>query len=477
MFNPKIATTAARGITIVPHAQSIGLVLTVNGAGLSHHDPGLSDGSNTQLFRRHPKLLPLPQADVSRESLLRFYEAQPAPVHLATLLGGFSPAQFVATALLREFLEAFNTAEGLGHFDNAAKFGALHKRALQCAVKSQSLMEFWDALAAAMGGEYRSREGLLAFFTLPGALQAAALATLGKQSQSIIEIARQWYTESKAVNEDYATKIGVPVTEMARLTPPEGVTGAGALVVLLPALSTNSIRHQFREAAWEHFAMLLGIEKYVVPGQGELPELVEALFVNGGNIEKGAKAPANVPETVARVRTAYPIVDAFSGTARAFWFGKSQVDMVNWLVCREHADTLAASPVADSPLLTVSAFDMLQEVTETRHGTARGVGQMIQNFEALADGVQFYVEIKILPHTATLTLGAIQAAVDWFCEEVAKVGGQSSRGYGFVRVAVVRPLADGARYRDEYETYVRDNADALRAGLVDGTLGTAAVIF
>ncbi len=429
------------------------------------------------MFRRHPKLMPIAAAEVDRSALFRFYDTQPAPVHLATLLSDFTAGQFIATALLKEFMATFNTAdEGLGHFDNQGKFSALHARAHQCAVKAHNLMGFWDALAKAMGCQYKSAE-ILSFFTLPGAAQTAALAAMARQSQSLMEIARLWYTEAKSQDERYAEAVGGVVTEMATITPPEGVTGADAVVVMLPALSTNSIRHQFRAAAWEHLADALGIQRYDIPGHGELPELVEALFVNGGNIEKGAKSPANSHDLAAAARVTYPVVDAFSGTARSFWFGKSAVDMLNWLVCKEHADALRGSPVDGSPLLTVSAFDMLNDVTETRRETERGVGQMIQNFEALVDGVQFYVEIRVLPHTNRLTLGAIQAAVEWFCENVRKVGGQSSRGYGFVNAEVVKPLEDGAVLQAEYEAYLAENVEELRTGLVDGTLGTGTELY
>jgi len=467
--------TAGTTRIITPKVETIDLILTAKGQGISHHDPSMSDGSNTVVFRRQPKLIPVPKADIVESKQMQvLYDAFPAPEELAEMMAEFTPVQFVATALIYQFLETHNTSTGIGNFDNKSKFVAFQKRAKQCAVKTHTCSGFWDALVKSMGVEYKQSKGLLLFFSIPKSVQFATLGYIAMEPYSVVEIARFWHDKTKTLSIEYAEMSG---QEQSRFVPvePKGTQGDSEAIRLdLPAISSNSLRHQFRIAAMEYMMDAIDIRK-AKPGWGELPAMVEAMFVNGGNIIGGSKAPTNAPQLSADIRHAYPPLDLFSGTTASFWLGKSAADVVNWLICRENADCLPDLP-PDCTNIAVSAFDMLHEQTETRHATERGDGQMIQNFETLINGVQFFVRISLSPDTCDRTRGALISAVEWFRLNIAKVGGQSSRGYGIVDVQVLKDLNDRDRLLKEYDDWLRDEKGAIRHGLVSGELGTGSVV-
>jgi hypothetical protein len=209
--------------------------------------------------------------------------------------------------------------------------------------------------------------------------------------------------------------------------------------------------------------------------------MVEAMFVNGGNIESGAKSPASPHAIAAKIRTAYPVLDLVSGTTRSFWLGTSKLSLVNYLVCRENAGDLMGTPVEKSPMIGASCFDLLRQETETRRAIERGdsakeSGQMIQNFETVVRGAQIYLKLMLDPHTNDLTKGAFVAALDTYLSNAPVLGGQKARGKGFVDGEILTDLPDVDRLLAGYEDYLIANRDELRMGLVSGQMMTGAVV-
>lgn len=455
-------------------------------AAISHHDPNQSDGSNVSLFRRQPMLVEISaESGNLNDAVGKLYAANPIPADIAVMMAQFSAPEFIATAFTALFVNAHNSGEGMGHFENAAKFPALQKRLKQAANRSFNFRQAYAVLSASMGVDLADTKfypQLMTFFALPDALAYTALGKLAEQSHSHAAIAQRWHEVWKynSRGDAYKNAIDEDMPELVVITPPEIKTGS-ALVLDIPKISENSIRHQLRAAAMEHLMAAVGIEKSDSPGWGELPEMVEAMFVNGGNIESGGKAPASPHTIAAKIRTAYPVLDLVSGTTRSFWLGASKMSLVNHLICRENAGALAGTPVDESPLLTASCFDMVKQETETRRGIERGdsakeAGQMIQNFETVVRGAQIYLKLMLDQHTNDLTKGAFVAALDTYLNDAPVLGGQKARGKGFVNGHILTVLPDADRLLAEYEDYLITNRAELRAGLVSGQLTTGAVV-
>jgi CRISPR/Cas system CSM-associated protein Csm3 (group 7 of RAMP superfamily) len=125
-------------------------------------------------------------------------------------------------------------------------------------------------------------------------------------------------------------------------------------------------------------------------------------------------------------------------------------------------------------MASVSAFDMLDDVTLTRQAGQVGSGQMIWSFETLAAGGQVLCRMHLVPFTPELTAGALLAAVETYLREDATIGGQAARGFGFVRGEWLTAYDLAAR--EAYESYLAENREALGSGLRDGTLGMSKVI-
>lgn len=461
---------------VVPKTTTVGVVVSAQKA-ISHHDPSLADESNSRLFNRRPMLVPL-DVGVSSVSLGGVFASNPVPPDMVEMFSRFSVPEFFASAFVATFVDAHNTSEGMGHFGNADKFQALRNRLKQAAVKSFDLCQCWSVLCETMGvgvAESKHLSRIVALYEVPRPLAYTALGKLIENSAGYVTIAQYWHDQRKLAERgaEYAASRGREEVELVVVEPSKETTTSAVVKLDVPVISENSLRHQLREAGYRHLFAALGIERGDGPGWGVLPEMVEALFVNGGNIVKGASAPAASHLVAAKIRAAYRLVDLFSGTTKAFWLGAGKLTGLRcWLVCRENA---AALPIED-PLMDVSAFDMLDSVTETRRATERGVGQMIQNFETVVSGVKLYVEFDLDRYTHPLTLGAFQAALDTYLADRPELGGQSARGYGFVDGEVVQPLSNGEVLKAQYEASLVENRETLRAGLIDGTLTTGAEV-
>lgn len=473
-----LATYQPTGKTIViPQASTISLVLKARKA-ITHHDPAQSDGSNTRQFRRRPKLIKTDELalDNVESAISAVYAHNPVPASLAEMLTGFSATEFIAVAFTSVFVDSTNTGEGLGHFGNADKFPALQKRLKQAAVKTFDLRHCWSALCELMGvndtADSKLLPRLMPFFGLPRPVAYAVLGELAKNSNAYVSIAQYWHDQWKLATRsiEYAEKRGEDIGEMMTLEPKIDFSAGTIIRLDIPEVSETSIRHQLRSAGREHLFAAIGMVKGQVPGWGEIQnDLIEALFYNGGN-KTNASPPSDAPTRGALIQMNYPLLGVFSGTTESQFLPEGKLRVKNWVICRENAEALANTPVADHPLLQVSVFDMLGEETETRRATERGYGQMIQNFETLIENAEIYLEFDLDFHATDLERGAFMAALETWLADAPVLGGQRARGRGFVDGQIVQGLDGAEADLAAYEAYVCDNAQTLKAGLIDGTM-------
>lgn len=469
-------------VEVLPRAIRYEVLLTASTA-ISHHDPAATDDSNTSLFNRQKQLLPvaraeyLPQqweADALAESL-------PVPAACAAILADLSFVEFLGCALVKRWLDLYNSQDGVGVFSGMARYARLETRLRHAAVGARGLRSWWDRLCGDLQvGIHAGAEdaGLLELLTLPKALQTQILAAYVKDYRSIVALARHWHAVAKG---DWTQGKERPAVETRTLAFDAGEIAPGAqgsAVFEVPAVSGNSLRHQLvRGPAWLCLAAALGIGE-ATPGQGLVPPGVEAIFVNGGNIAAGAKQP-NDPFTLAwRIRDRYPSLDLLGGVTDSFDLGESRLSVASWLVCRENREALKGSPAYDLPAAGVSAFDLVDDVTLTRQAGRTGQGQMIFSQETLAAGTQVLCRLILSPFAPLLTRGALASALERYQEDGETIGGQSARGFGHCRVETVwgDPGAAPVAESDAYDAYLAENREGLLAGLVDGTLGTGTVV-
>ncbi len=471
-------------ITVEPKALVYDLLLSAT-TPLSHHDPASQDDSNKSLFNRQKQLLASARAASlpDQAQLDDLCEAHPVPADLAEIARELSAAEFLATALVRQFIDIYNSQDGEGLFSGPERYRYLETRLRQAAVVSPTLRALWNRLCVSLqvgihgGAEDAALFGLLG---LPAGLQQLVLRALSDEYRSVVALARLWHTTAKLQNETYAAKIGAEQTRgSAVLSFEAAALSAGserARVVEVPAVSANSLRHQVvREPAWWHLCKHLGLSP-AQPGQGPVAAGTEALFYNGGNIQAGSKQPSNTFSLALQARRLYPSLDLLGGVTDSFDLGESRLRVAGWLVCRENRKAFQGSPAYDLPAADVSAFDLLDDVTLTRQGPSKELGQMIWSFETLCPGAQVLCRLSLAPWTGVLTRGALVAAVETYLADDGTLGGQAARGFGWCRGEWLERPAGDEGARREYEDYLAMNRTALLSGLIDGTLGTGARI-
>lgn len=475
-------------IEVVPNSIVYDLLLTAI-TPVSHHDPAVQDESNRSVFNRQKQLLPVVQSTAmpSQEEIDAFCRAFPAPEETAGLLSDLSFGEFAAAALTRLFIDIYNRrngGEGEGLFTGSGRYTMLEPRLRQAAVRSHTLRGLWCRLAEDMQTtihETRFDEPLLRLWSLPKGLQQIALQAIARDYRSIVALARVWSSEIKLQSEEYAEAASLmPTGPSVTLSwNAEDVSGSAsdAIPVEVPAVSVNTLRHQVvRRPAWLHLCAALGLTPDQ-PGRGPVPPGVEAIFDNGGNICAGAKAPSNAFAVASMVRVTYPGLDLLGGNMDAFDLGESRLSVAGWLICRENVTALAGTPAEDLPNSRISAFDMLDDVTMTRQGADKALGQMIFGGESLCAGVQVLCHMTLAPYTPALTHGALVAASETFLAQAPFIGGQSARGFGWCQGEWLERPEEFAGAREAYEAYLAENRESLRAGLCDGTLcGTSLVL-
>lgn len=233
----------------------------------------------------------------------------------------------------------------------------------------------------------------------------------------------------------------------------------------VPSISENALRAVlFREPLHDDLLKRLEI------GPGELPQSVVNILFSGGAMSAGSKAPPDEMTLGHVVKNLYPSLDLLGGAVDGFILPRSRLRLAAWLVAREYAPMLRLiAPELSDEAETVSAYDMLTEETRTRGTGAESAGnQMLYTYETLAAGSKLLVEITLDPHTPAATCGAVSHALDKWD---GYIGGQSRQGRG--RMAILRhDLPESYAYA----AHLQDHKETMRAGLVDGTLGTGKVL-
>lgn len=462
-------------LTIKPVELSMSVLLTAI-TPISHFDPATGKGSNTLSFNRRKQIVARPGAAARLEQshVDGLCAVLPVPVSMAPVFEAMTPSQFAAAAVLRVFLDAHNTAEGIGHFAGVGRYEGFSNRVQQAAIRSDMLLPFWSRLSVMCGVEAAGETydpPLHVLWGLPGGVQSRVIRLLEAEYISLVAIARAWHTQNKLGSEEYAAKAKkTMIPSMVMGYGPEDTGAATGTVVLdVPYISTNDIRHQIRAAGWAHLTTALEIRPKS-PGYGEMPHPIAALFENGGNLEQGAKQPGNAYQLAHDIRGRYPLLALLGGNVVNFDLGESDLKARAVIACVENADALVDGVTAEQ-----SVFDLLDDMTETRQASDAGLGQMIRNFETLAPGTRVQVVASLNPFANELSRGALVAAVEtWLGRPF--VAGQSARGYGHFAGQVLRELPGAAEALAAYEAYLLNHAGELRMGLTDGTLGTGKVL-
>lgn len=454
---------------------------------VSHHDPAMTDKSNTLLFNRQKQMLPRSVTAVppNQSEIDAVAAMLPVPGDIAAIMSDVGYSEFVACALVKVFVDMYNSPDGAGLFSGMQRYERLESRIRNAAVRATTLRHWWNRLADEMqvrlhGGD--DDRFLLSCFALSPGTQESVLRALAAEHRSVVSLARAWHGAVKQQSAAYAAKTGTEQGaasetlrfDVARVA--AEIEGASVRDVEVPAIQGNAVRHQcVRGPLWLHLVRFLGIP-YSYPGEGALPAGVEALFVNGGNIEGGAKQPSNPHKLAWEIRRAFPSLDLLGGTTDSFDLTESRLKVAPWIVCRENRDSLLGSVAYDLPAAEVSVFDMLTEVTQTRMATRQGAGQMIYNCEALAAGSRLLVRFTLDAYTPDITKGAFVAAIETFLTNNPHIGGQKRVGFGACTGEWLKPIEGAEGLRELYESYLEENREALLLALESGKLGTETAV-
>ena len=236
------------------------------------------------------------------------------------------------------------------------------------------------------------------------------------------------------------------------------VNGISARV---PAVSENSLRSTiWREPLADSLVQSLGIKSE------ELPQSVMNLLYAGGNLGAGAKAPAQEQALGKQVRDLYPTLDLLGGSVDSFILPRSALRVAAWLVADEYAGILQhISPELADEARGVSACDLRGEETITRGTGSHASGnQMLYTYETLAAGSKILIEVTIDSNVSDATIAAAAHAFD--CWD-GYIGGQGRQGRGRMNV-----LSHNIPSSDAYLEHVKSYGEAMKNGLIDGTLGT-----
>lgn len=469
-------------VSVYPQVECAELLLTAT-EPISHHDPSTGDGSNRLTFNRQKQLVRREVSDqpVSEKLLTALFAANPMTEMVGELVKQLTLPEFIATALTRQFIDLYSSRDGVGLFSGVDRYAMLESRLKNAAIRSQKLHSAWSNLVDGLQVPVhfgKDDESVAMFWLLPQSIQYQVLAAIAENARSIISIARLWNRQMKGQSEDYVSSFGGvfnPQTEtVAGYEVGEIAIADDTMVIEIPAISTNTIRHQMvRAPGWIFLAHTLGI----APAQrnrGEIPPGAEGIFVNGGNIAAGKTQPSNAWKLAGEIRDAFPHLDLVGGCTDSFDIGESCLSVSAWLVCKENAENLPES-LQNTARAKMSAFDLLDEITRTRQATSQGLGQMIYNYEVLAQGAQIYTKFSLRPETTPRTKGALMCALNTYLKGISVVAGQSARGHGHVTAEWITKLDDDG-VEQQYIDYVTENAAQLREWIVDGTLGSNAVV-
>jgi hypothetical protein len=233
----------------------------------------------------------------------------------------------------------------------------------------------------------------------------------------------------------------------------------------IPDISENALRSvMFRYPLHDHLLQVLGIQR------GTIPQGVMNLLFSGGSVASQASEPENSFALGHAVKRHYPSLDLLGGAVDCFILPRSRLRLAAWPMTREYAELIAqVRPDYREEANRVSIFDLIMEEVRTRGtGDESHGNQMLYEYETLAAGTQVLVELTLDAHTPPATEAAIAVALQQWD---GYFGGQGRQGRG--RLAIM----DGPAIEAEpYLAHLSARAETMRAGLVDGTLGTGQVL-
>lgn len=257
---------------------------------------------------------------------------------------------------------------------------------------------------------------------------------------------------------DTATGVGSATNTRLFMRSPERYEGS---MILAPKLSENSLRSRiFRASLADHLLDYLEI------GKKELPQAVMNLLYSGGNLAGGSTAPGNEVDLGHRVRELYPSLHLLGGATDSFILPESALKLASWPIAREFRFALSyIAPTVLDEADELSVYDLLYEETRTRGTSSNSSGnQTLYVYEVLASGTGVVMEPILVSRTPDPVRAAAGLALS---EWDGYFGGQGRQGRG--RMVVEDYMEVEARaYLEHLEQY----ADTMRAGLLDGTLGT-----
>ena len=435
---------------------------------VSHHDP-CGDKSNVSLFLRRDQFVNVGRTGrlPTQAEIDTVCQRFPVHVEIAPFFEDLSLAQFIGTALVKEFVLLYGGGDGEGLFAGLERYKYLESRFQQSAVQAGNLMEFWALACRALkvgvsGGKNDQR--LLSLLSLPPSLASLTLNEMVKHTTVVVMLGREWATTEKRQNAKYAVAADVEMAdEESVILSFEALTENDdeKVIMRVPAYSANSVRHEIvREPSMWHLLDRLDLTL------DELPTGVAALLYNGNNIRQGAKKPDNAFKLTKQIRALYPHLGLIGGVTDSWMLGESNLAVFCWLMCQENNDDLPPQFHTQT-----SAFDMLDLVTMNRHALQVDQSPMPRSFEALAQGSRLAIQFRLSPYTTDLERGAMVAAVESYVERDSTLGGQSARGFGLMNLQREWSQTD-ADCLAEYEAHLGAYMDAMREGLLLGTLGT-----
>lgn len=231
----------------------------------------------------------------------------------------------------------------------------------------------------------------------------------------------------------------------------------------VPAISENALRTlMFRQPLSDDLLKRLEIER------GSLPQSVVNLLFSGGAMKSGSKSPSDEMRLGHEVKGLYPVLDLVGGSVDSFILPKGRLKLTAWIVAKENQQAIDLfAPELSDDASRVSLFDLVSEEVRTRGTGNAGTdgNKMIYQYETLASGSKILIDITLDPHTPDVSLSALNIALknwDGF------IGGMSRQGRGKMTV-ISHDLPDN----DLYINHVEQHKDAIRDGLINGTLGTA----
>lgn len=239
----------------------------------------------------------------------------------------------------------------------------------------------------------------------------------------------------------------------------------GGKLFRAPDLSENAFRTAaIRVPLALHLLGALEIER------GQLPQAVVNLLFSGGAMGAGAKAPTGEFELGFKIRSLYPSLELLGGAVDAFILPRGRLKVAIWPVAREWAWVLdELAPHLSDRAREVSIFDLLGEEVRTRGtGDEAHGNQMLYQYEVLAAGSLFFVELTLDPATSPAAEGALSVALGHWD---GYFGGQGRQGRG--RMRIVDPNLPSP---EPYLEHVEAHREAMRQGLLGGTLGTGTVV-